>query len=263
MFDNLFTTVLKWRWTWIAIALIGIGVYVYTLIQDNRELTAENATFKQNEVALQDELSKGKDSIQTLAVKVSNIQSSEKEWKNKYIAVNTKYQIALDSVRVYRAWASNVTVIGDSIGTVPFDTTQGIAHITGETTVNIKSKVGTYSVSVAFAEIEAGSVLFYDEVDKLWKMRTIALTPGVKLRGLSNVDDDTFRKIQGLKALEPPIPGTFGVSTLVAYDRVYGGVVFSPTQWAFTLYYKLFDKFGTTNDAVKDRIMVGVQYYIW
>jgi hypothetical protein len=263
MFGTILTALFKSKWFWIGLVAIALGIWVYSLYAKNQELEAERRALEQNAAFTADSLSKKVDSLQTIAVKVDNLQNESKEWKNKYVAVSSRYQIALDSVKVYRALAHGVTVVGDSIGTVPFDTTAGIAHIVGETTVNTKSKVGTYSLSIGFLPAEAKSVLFFDEKDKLWKMETISLSPGLKLRGLTTVDDETYRKISGLNQLQTKTPSTLGVGGLVATDRVYGGLIFAPSQWSFSVHYKLFDKQDITNEAWSDKLMIGVHYFIW
>jgi len=255
------TKLLLNKWTWIIIAVIAASIYVYGVVQENRELRAENEKRQQNEAAVQDSLFKMKDSVQTLAVKVGNLQSEVGELNGDYVAVNTKYQIALDTIKELRKRGTS-KVIGDSIGIVEFHGTKGIATYDVRTEINVKSNENNYSIEIAFADIETQSTLYYDDADKLWKIRTLSLSPGVKLRALSIIDDETYRKIQGLTPIQIKTPSTFGLGGLIAYDRVYGGIVISPSQWMFTVHYKLYDKY-LENERWSDKIMIGVHYYIW
>jgi len=261
MIDKLVSVILKNKWTWIIFALIVASIYVYGVIQENRELKAERLKHRQNEIALQDSISKVVDSVQVLAIKVEDLQSESELWKGKYIATSTRYEIALDTIFSLRQQGTT-QIVGDSIGVVSFTETQSIATIQCTTEVNVKTKTSTYSYSLMFSPINVKSNLFYDEEDGLWKIRTVALSPGVSLRGLGTIDDETFRKIQGLKPIQPTTPSSFGVGGLFAYDRVYGGVVFSPSQWSFSLHYKVFDKY-LEDERWSDKLIIGVHYFLW
>jgi len=262
MFDKLFLGILKSKWTWIAFAIVAGVIYVNGVIQDNRALRAENETRRQNQIAVQDSLNNMMDSVQVLVVSVRSLQSDATEWKGKYIAVSALYQISIDTIKVLRQFAHS-QIIGDSVGIVSFDGTQGIASYNGRTEINMRSGESNYSLALAFGEIDARASLYYDETDKLWKMQTVSLSPGIKLRGISTVDDEIFRKMQGLKQINDKKPSTIAIGGIVAPDRVYGGIVIAPSQWMFSIEYKLFDKVGTTNESWSDKIAIGVHYFIW
>ena len=262
MFGTLLSTLLKSKWTWIAIGVITLGIWVYSLYAQNQQLQAEKRALQQNTAFVADSLNKKVDSLQTIAVKVGDIQSKATEWKNKYLAVSTKYQISLDTISILKKRVDSVQVVGDTV-TVPFEGTQGIASYKGQTEANIRTKQGTHSIRIAFSEVETQSVLFYDETAKLWKIRTLSLSPGVKLRGLSTVDDETYRKISSIAQIQDKTPSTFGVGGLFTSDRVYGGLTLSPSRWSFGLYYKVFEKQNLQSQSWSDKILVGVTYYIW
>jgi len=262
MFGTILTSLFKSKYTWIVLGIAIVAGMFYYLYAENRRLEAERQVLLQNNAFALDSVAKMKDSLQTLSVGIANLQSQSDEWKGKYIAISTKYQIALDTIRVLRSTAGHVEVIGDTVAIVEFDTTQGIAHVQGRTEANVVTKTGTYSLNIGFSDIETQSFLFYDEADKLWKIRTLSLSPGIKLRGLSTIDDETFRKIQGVGQEKDKVPSTFGFGGFATYDRVYGGIVFMPSQWMFSIHYKVFDKF-LEQEAWNDRIMIGIHYFIF
>ena len=263
MFDALFLTLVKSKYTWITLAIVVVGVWVYSLYTKNQQLEAERRTLQQNTAFVTDSLSKMKDSVQTISVKVGNLQIESDEWRGKYLAISTRYQISLDTIKVLKKRVFLAQIIGDSIGIVPFEGMDGIASYKGQTQINIKSGEGSYSIQIAFSDIETQAEMFYDEVDKLWKIRTVSLSPGVKLRGLSTIDNETFRKISEMKEALSKTPHSFAVGGVVATDRVYGGIVFAPSQWMFGVNYKFFDKSSTPGESWTDKIAVSVHYWIW
>lgn len=262
MFDQLLLTIVKSKYTWIALGIALVVGSFYYLYSENRRLEAEKRELQQNTAFVADSLSKMKDSVQTLAVKVGNLQNESKTWKDKYIAVNTRYQISLDTIKVLKQKVDSIKVVGDTV-TVPFDGTQGIASYKGQTEANIRTKQGTHSIQISFADIETQSALFFDEKDKLWKIRTLSLSPGVKLRGISTVDEETFRRISSLPLVDKPAPSTFGVGGLFTSDRVYGGLTLAPSRWSFGVYYKIFEKQNLQTQSWSDKILVGITYFLW
>jgi hypothetical protein len=250
------------KWTWIVVGLIAIVAYGYSLYNQNQELLLEIDKRKQNEAALYDEWTKSKDSVQTLTVRVGNLNKDSISSNDEYIALKTKYQIALTTIEILDRPADTIVVSGDSV-TVPFSGKEGIASYVGSTTANIKTKTGVVSLKLSFSDIETTSELFLDETDNLWKIRTVSLSPGVKLRGLSTIDDDTFRKIRGTPESEDSSLRTLALGGSVNNEQLFAGIVVSPGNWSVIINYKLFDKRQIENELWYDKLQIGVYKYIW
>lgn len=262
MLDNLIGTLLKSKWTWIAIAILALGIWVYSLYTENQHLRAEKEALQQNIAANSDILTKMIDSVQTLTAAVSSLQKDAEALNVKYVAVKIKYQLAIDTIRILKRSTGN-TVVGDSIGVVSFNGTQGIASYIGRTELNMKSRQSNYSLILSFSPIETQSFLFFDELDKLWKIRTISMTRGVNLRGISTIDDETFRKLQSLQQVQDCGRNTFGIGGMVSSDMVFGGIALKLNDWMLTFDYKLFDNHAPDNEQWYNKTMIGVKYWIW
>lgn len=264
MFDKLFLTLIKSKYTWIALAILAVGITMYSLYTQNQNLKAEKMKLNQNITAYADSVNKQRDTIQTIAASVQNLNKEKDTWKDKYVAVQNKYDISIGTINVLNDKLQHVNVIGDSIVQVPFSGKEGIASYSGQTSGNVKSQMGKLdSIRIAFDPIDIRSMLFFNDVTKLWEIRTISMTPGVTLRGYSAIDEETFRKLQGVPQLQTVTPHTFAVGGLAAYDRLYGGIILNPSQWAFSLHYKIFDRNAVANESWSNKIMIGVHYFIW
>ena len=264
MFDKLFLTLIKSKFTWIALAILAVGITMYSLYTQNQNLKAEKMKLNQNITAYADSVNKQRDSIQTIAASVQNLNVEKDTWKDKYVAVQNRYDIAIKNVNVLAESLKHVTVIGDSIVQVPFSGKQGIAAFSGQTSGNVKSQMGNLDfLKLMFDPIDIRSMLVFNDSTKLWEIRTISMTPGVTLRGYSAVDEEAFRKLQGVPQLQTVTPHIFAVGGLATSDRVYGGIILSPSQWSFSLHYKIFDKVGVANESWSNKIMVGIHFFLW
>jgi len=264
MFDKLFLTILKSKYTWIVAAILAVAITIGSLYVQNRDLQAGIQTAKQNYAALADSSSKQRDSIQIMAVAVENLNAQKDTWKDKYVAVQSKYDLSINTINILNDKLTHINVVGDSIATVPFEGKQGIVSYKGQTTANVKSQMGKLDfLTLGMDVVDFESMLVFNDLTKLWEYRTVSLTQGVVLRGHSVLDNETFRKIQGVPQLQTVTPHTFGVGGLATYDRLYGGIVLSPSQWSFSLHYKIFDKVGVANESWSNKIMVGIHFFLW
>jgi hypothetical protein len=223
------------------------------------ELEHQNVVLTQNRTALEDLVTKKADSIQALTVSVQNLNIDKERAKRSYNALETKYETLVHSVK--DSGGSSVTT-KDSIATIPFEGKQYIAHYSGKVKYNIPKDTATWNIDIAFDTIKTQSNLVYE--DSLWKIRTTSLTSGVTLRGISTLDDLTLRKIRGVPDKVFDAENTFlGIGGLVDYNRVFVGIVIKPNNWAISVHYKLFDKFGSSDESLQNRLLFGIHYFVF
>ena len=178
----------------LAVLLIAFGSWVYALYTDNQRLELEKATLTQNQLALQDSLSAEADSLTILTASVRNLNVDVKDKDAAYVALRSKYDVAIQAIN---SQGHAITVVSDSTDTTKFNGKQGIVSFAGFTTVNHKTQLSSYSLSLAFDVINAGSELV--EMDGIWKIKTYSLTDGVDVLGYSSIDDATFAKLRGVQ----------------------------------------------------------------
>lgn len=259
MVSEILVTLLKNKWTYIIVAFAILGWFAYSQYNENQQLIHNNVVLAQNEQALKDSLEKTADSVQTLAVFVEDLNDDKTTTENQYNILKTKYELLVDSVRE----SGTVEVVEtDSTITTPFEGKKHIARYKGETVVNINTKQAEWSLDITFDPINTKAVVFSEE--GRWKIKTTSLTEGVSLRGISRIDNETLRAIRDVPpSLEEKENNFLGVGGLVETNRLFVGVVMKPNNWQVGLSYKLFDKFGLSNESWSDKIMLSVHYFIF
>jgi uncharacterized membrane protein len=257
MFDSVILGLLKNKWTWIILIAIVLGIWVYNLYQENQRLQFQNDVHRQNEQALKDSLDRHKDSIQVLAAKVADLNNESSDWKNKYVAIKTKYEIAIDSLIDH---GDGITETTDSTARVVFAGSRGIATYSGWTLANVKTKESSWDIGITFADILAQSEIFRDKTDDLWKIKTTSMTSGVKLRGLTTIDESILRQIRTIPGEESN--SRFAIGTEVQRDRVYGGLFIRPSNWMFGIQYMLYDN-SSKEYQWNDRVKISIYYFLF
>ena len=265
MIGSLIFSLLKNKWFWIILLAAGLSYFIYNLYMENQRLKFENSKSKQNELAYADSLSRMKDSIQVMTSRVENLNqkisstSSENKNLNKEIyALKAKYEIAIDLIDVLNKKVEGY-MQGDS-AIVPFEGKENIVTYTGKTIMNTKTKESSYSLKLTFDDIDARSELFLDESDNIWKMRTISMSPGVKLRGISTIDDALFQKLTSVYSNKNVDIKTFGIGGIFGVNLFAPGVQLKFGDWTFGANYILLDNFKTL-EGWTDRVLLTI--YFW
>lgn len=265
MIGTALVSLLKSPWMWVAIIIVGLSYYAYGLYLAKQELEHQNQVRRQNIAALEDSLTKKADSIQTMVLFVRDLNTQLKDkdselaaWKNKYRILNTKYQIVLVAIR---DTGETQGTIDSGFAITTFQGTKFFAHYQGKTIFDLRTQIAEWELDLQFDDINTESDVFLE--DSLWKIQTVSLTPGVKVRGISTIDDKTLRDIRHGGVAVDGGRNFLAVGSYIAYDRVYAGVVLKPSNWQFSFSYKLFDKKDIQNEPIQDRIMIGVHYSLF
>jgi hypothetical protein len=256
---------MKNKWFWIILIAISMLSTIWYLYKQNQSLKFEQAKSEQNAAAIKDILYKTRDSLQTMAVSVENLNlkngllaDENNKVKNQYRALRARYDIAIDSINILRGLAYG-HMQGDSLAIVTFNGKKSIATYDGETEMNIKTKFSQLNyLNLSFETIDVRSELYLDEVDNIWKMRTISMTPGIKLRGISTLDDETFKKIKGVT--DDNNTQWFGVGGMFGTNLFAPGIQIKPSRWEFGAHYILLDNTKVLNKWY-DRVIISVHYF--
>jgi len=166
------------------------------------EVETTTAMVNQNKAAYEDQLNQQADSIQTLAVAVEDLNSEakrSKEDRDKYFALSSSYKSKLDSIQV--SGSGIVGLESDSLGQygkVTFSGRKLFAYYSGWTKYYIGSGRYFWDLSLGFDTLETYSDLIQE--NDLWKIRTVSLTPGVKIMTRHAIDSTLF---VGLRSAQP------------------------------------------------------------
>jgi len=227
----------------IGVILLCIGIFtVYNQHKEIMELQFKQAESGQNLQAYKDSLFTAKDSINTSAIFIRSLNNDLNVLQGKYSILQSQYQVAVNSIKDSGAGTSTVV---DSIGEVSFKGVNGIANYEGHTSINLNSKQSTWNLSIKFTPVQITSDVYKDSI--YWKIRTVSLTEGVILKGESVIDEATLEKIKDIKPIEK-IRSEFAVGGALAKDRLYGGVMYKPSNWIFGAQYLLF---GTSTSGTE------------
>lgn len=255
----------KSKWFWIILIILIVSYFMYNLYTENRQLKFATAKVKQNELAYLDSLNRTKDSIQVMVSFVDNlnqkildISNENSNLKKNIYAVNTKYEIAIDLIDILNIKV-NGYMQGDSV-IVPFEGKEKIVTYLGKTVMNTKTKEYTYSLKLIFDDIDARSELFLDETDSIWKLRTISMSPGIKLRGISTIDDDVFQKFSKIYSTKVTTEKIFGIGSIFGKNIFVPGIQLKFGDWSFGVNYIFLDNLKILN-GIQDRFIISI--YFW
>ena len=251
----MFEQVVKYKWLALSVLIVASVLWVYSLVQQNKSLVAEKQVLVQNYTAVQDSLTKQKDSIQVITSKVSDLNAENSRKDKEYSALQTRYEIALKDIVVHDSPAVTVPVKDSAV--VQFSGRQGIVHYDGRTALSLVSQKSIYSLWLTFDEVGCSSQLFLDESDNLWKVRTVSLSPGIILRGISTIDADTYQRLRGVPAATNTGHNSVGFGCLAGTDYVAPGMVVKPSNWMFGVNYRFM------NVSLLDRFQVSAYWFMF
>jgi hypothetical protein len=249
--------------------VLGLGAALYLSLQANQQLkiNAEvaHALSTQNETALQDSLHRVAATVQTMAVRVSDLNTENATLRKEYKVLSTKYTVLVASVR-----DSGTAVVADGVDStgaykqVTFGGRQSIARYTGFTRAYITPmSTGKWFMQIEFDTVRTASDLVFDKGSKLFQIRTTSLTPGVTLLGYTTLDSLAYPILYRSEAPSVTPVGWFYVGGNVSHDFVALGVAVRAKDWLILLNYQFFNRILIESQPWYDRVQVGVYYSLF
>jgi hypothetical protein len=240
----------------LAITLYGGGNWVYGLWKNYQTLKFEQQMTFQNQRALEDSLFvlAGKQTIITSQVRDLTVENQE--LKGKTVALTIKTRVLADSLR--RHGRDTTAIITDSSASVKFSGKEKFANFSGWTSANLKTPtLSTWGLDLWFDEITTKAILFKD-FDDLWKLKTISLTDGINIHGISVLDDNTFAALQ---KYSPPVPPkNFGIQFQGNTSDIWGGIIFRYNdRWYFNTNYRVIN----SQSKWFENLLIGTSYFVW
>lgn len=248
---------------------MALVLYGYHLWQDNRhlreELALRHAQTAQNEAAVRDSLYRALDSVQTMSVRVGDLNGNLVHLSSEYRVLLSKYRILVASVR---DTAYTVPTDGqDSTGAyrqVDFRGVRGIVHYSGFTRAYITPlSTAMWSVAVELDTIVVQSTLVFDGDTKLFRVRTESRTPGVVLIGYTVLDSLAYPVLYRMEAPTATPVGWFYVGGQVSRDYVALGLVLRFKDWLISFTYQMFNRMLIESQPWYDRAQLGVYYSLF
>ena len=251
---------------WIAVLLVGYTAVAYHIWQENKQLRSNlemvHALSAQNVAALHDSLTREAARVQTLSVRVVNLNDSLGVARKEYRVLVTKYVLLVASGR-----DSGVTIASDGTDStgayrqVLFSGRKSIAHYSGFTRAYLTPlSRGMWDITFEFDTVRTQSELVFDKDSHLFNIRTTSLTPGVTLLGYSSLDSAAYPVLyRGELPLVVP-PRWLYVGGTVGYDFVAPGAAVRVGDWMFLLEYQVFNRLVVESQPWYNRVQFGVYY---
>jgi hypothetical protein len=199
---------------------LGLAIISYTYIKKyNDEMAlrvATQAEVNQNAIAYKDILNQKSDSIQNQAVMIKSLNdtvSKKDREKGYWVAVASTFKIQLDSAKNKGSGvASSGTDSLGEYGQVDFSGKKGIAGFIGWTRYYLKPSgvKPLWNLDLGFDQFPLYSTL-YQDVDKIWRIKSYVDAPGIKFTTFNDVDSTLFisYKSEVAKVESKPVP--FGI----------------------------------------------------
>lgn len=169
----------------LSLLVIGLGItgyYFYKQYQDTqKELQVSKDINVQNEQYYKDIQNQKEDSIQVLAGLVKKLNKENFDIKKKWVTQVTSFQLQIQNIKVQDT--ASVSNGKDSLGEyleVSFKGKKFITSYEGFTRHYLSLKKDIYSLGLNYDPILLHSD-FYKDIDNIWKLRTISLTPGITI----------------------------------------------------------------------------------
>jgi hypothetical protein len=191
MFNNLLTKILLI----LLIVACSIGIYFY--IQNNNfkkdNINKENSikVLSQNIVAMKDSISQKADSIQNLAIFVTNLKAENIIKNSKYNILHANYTILQDSLTRLSGIAT--TTITDTSVKVYFSGEKNSIKYSGFTNYNLLTKISNYDISLFQNPILISNLVYIDSSNIL---RSDIFSNGKYLSNVkTEIDSSVYLKI--------------------------------------------------------------------
>jgi cell division protein FtsB len=211
------------------ISFVAAVVFGYLYFNEKFNHATDNQLNFQRYNGLQDQMNQKADSVQTLSIQVSDLNSQidkERAKKGYWMAVASEYRAFIDSMKLSGEGGSSSGE--DSSGIyyrVKFDGKKYFVSYVGETKYYPQSKSSIWNLVLAFDTIDIVSDL-YKDTDNLWKIRTVSNTSGVKIKTYSSIDSTLFASIISESALSMVEPSTdWGILGQLAISKILPNTV--------------------------------------
>ena len=213
------------------IIVLGVAIIFGSLyFKEKASHANDNQLNDQKYAGLNDQLNQKADSIQELSIQVADLNLQKKNEASKkgyWMAIAGEYKGILDSV--FQSGNGNSVASEDSIGKylqVSFGGKENFVTYWGNTKYYpLPSAHSTYSLSLAFDTLDIRSDLIRD-VDKLWKIKTVSNTPGLKLKTYYTIDSTIFAHLNAGTTLPIPESSTdWGLETQLAASHLLPNIV--------------------------------------
>lgn len=198
--------------------ILVLGVLVWRLNSRLQEEKRAHQRSEQNLAATQDSAGAMFAMLAESAVFVQDLRDSIDGERKVFHALQTRYRIAIDSLRM-AGESVEVETHGDSIR-VLFSGKESFVAYRGWTLYDLNAKKGTYNLALDFDEPEFSSDLFRNEEDGLWFIRIESLTDGFRYRSTTAIDEETYNLLQQY----PPPERTrwLGIGAIGNGESAYG-----------------------------------------
>jgi hypothetical protein len=238
----------------LAVVISVALIWAYGQWQDYQTLKFEHSVTLQNTQAYKDSVTVLAGKYTILASQVYNLTAENNDLKGKVIALQVDNQSLITQLNAH---GSGTTALTDTSADVNFKDSVGIAHFTGQTHVDLRSKLSNWNLIMTFDPINTKAVLFKD-VDGLWKLKTTSLTDGVLVKGESSLDDATFAALQ---KYEPPVPPkNFGLRGQFTTVDAWGGFIFRYSdRWYIDGSYRVIHP----QPKLIDNLQIGVSFFLF
>jgi len=203
------------------------------------ELEAAESQIAQNEAWYNEQLEQKADSIHTLAVRVTDLNSDLNDMVNRYnaersraqrwIGIASELQAEIDSLhdKQFVDAISGEDTTGAYLQ-IDFSGSRNIIHYTGYTRAYVDNLPASYyDISINIDPIPIYSELGRDE-DGIWRIRTVSGVPGVNLSASHQMDPEAFRLLHTAPAPARPVR-QYGIHAGLYAGVPAGSIAFNNT----------------------------------
>ena len=183
------------------LAIVSTIVLLKQLSLTRNKLAAQQDAYNQNAAAYEQLINQKADSIQNLAVMIKDLNAGYTDLKHQYVTIQQSTKLQIDSLRA--AGNATATTITDTTSNkyveVSFSGKQGIFQYSGFTRYYLPPSILSpmYSLTGSFLPIQLSNEVYYDNTDKLLKVKTVSLTPEIKLTASTIVDSSVYQNLRG------------------------------------------------------------------
>ncbi len=252
--------------------ILVLGYFYIADLKNDLQLKDDRILIeRQNVQALKDQLVMKSDSVQLFSNMVENLQTDISKKEQLYNVLNIKYNAALDTIKILKKQTLQ-PVETDSTIIIRFDGKDRFVTYDGNTVYYKKTKIGEYSLILAFDPILLKTEVYYDNKDSLLKTKIYSLTNGVNIdSAISVIDPQIYTMIHKASAECPELPPIYKPNFLDNFGIIVSGnqkLTYIDSKYSFEdfdikfgLFYKA-DNFTTyvNKNILKNEFNIGISY---
>jgi len=208
----------------ILIVIASLIIYCVILHNKNADLEFQKVSLTQNIAALNDSINVQKGQETILAASIRDLNNNLNKEKNKNKILQAQIDVYVDSL--YKR-DSTTFIQNDSLISALFTGKQSIANYELKTWSNLITKKSFYDLTIGFDVIEVDPTIYKDNIDDLWKIRTISKNPNVEVKGYATIDTKMFQIIQNDM---PEKKKWCGIGAIGNANSLYGLLTLEPTN---------------------------------